>query len=74
MKAVSTPCIASGGGGCQERVREVEEEEEQVREDGAKLGTSSAVETNTSGEFFGPVPTRLNAWTQFNGDQFLDKT
>ena len=52
----------------------MEEEEEQVREDGAKLGTSSAVETNTSGEFFGPVPTRLNAWTQFNGDQFLDKT
>ena len=60
---MSRPCIASGGGGCQERVRDVGEGEEQVKEEGARLGTSSAVETSTSGEFFGPVPTRLNAWT-----------
>ena len=60
---MSRPCNAWEGGGCQERAREVDEEDEQARDEGARLGTSSAVETNTSGEFSGPVPTRLNAWT-----------
>ena len=41
----------------------MDEGDEQARDEGARLGTSSAVETSTSGEFFGPVPTRLNAWT-----------
>ena len=50
----------------------MEEGEEQASEDGARLGTSSAVETSTSGEFFGPVPTKLNAWMIKQGGKFFD--
>ena len=64
------------GGGCQETVRESGAREEQDTEDGARLGTwgksklggeekehvtDSAVDTSTSGEFLGPLPTLLKA-------------
>ena len=64
------------GGGCHETVRESGAREEQDTEDGARLGTlgkgnlereeeqhvtDSAVDTSTSGEFLGPLPTLLKA-------------
>ena len=74
---MSRPCIASGGGGCHESARDVDDGEEQVKEEGARLGTSSAVETSTSGEFFGPVPTWLNACKRSSiifGDDWFART
>ena len=65
------------GGGCHDTARESGVREEQDTEDGARLGTlgkgkleggeeeglvtDSAVDTSTSGEFLGPLPTLLKA-------------
>ena len=69
--------MAGNGGGCHETARESGVREEQDTEDGARLGTlwkskleggeeeehvtDSAVDTSTSGEFLGPLPTLLKA-------------
>ena len=69
--------MAGNGGGCHETARESGAREEQDTEDGARLGTlrkskleggeeeehvtDSAVDTSTSGEFLGPLPTLLKA-------------